>query len=106
MTEIKDRHFNVQFIDLQFQMMSSRSWKQHLNEFPSNDDENKKLNSFHEASNSDHPTRDRIKNIRDDKDDVVACVDGRKKFQLIHIISNLEGTRPRSKEKIVGIIGM
>ena len=64
--------------------MSSRSWKQHLTELPSNDDGNKNLNSFHEALNSDLPTRDKIKNIAEDKYDVVAFVDGENKVQLIH----------------------
>ena len=82
------------------------SWKQHLAKLPSNDDGNKNLNYFHEALNSDLITRDRIKNITEDKDDVVACVDGENKFQLIHSISNLGGTRSQSKDKILGIIRM
>ena len=77
-----------------------------MTKLPSNDDGNKNLNSFHEALNSDLTTRDRIKNITEDKDDVVACVDGENKVQLIHSISNLGGTRSRSKDKILGIIGM
>ena len=56
--------------------------------------------------NRDLPTRDRIKNMTEDKDDVVACVDGENKVQLIHSISNLGGTRSRSKDKILGVIGM
>ena len=86
--------------------MSFRSWKQHLTRLPSNKDGNKNLNSFNEALNSNLPTRDRIKNTTEDKDDVVACVDGENKAQLIHSISNLGGTRSRSKDKILGIIGM
>ena len=66
--------------------MSSRIWKQHLTELPSNDDGNKNLNYFHEALNSDLPTRDRKTNITEDKDDVVACVDGKNKVQFIHSI--------------------
>ena len=66
-------------------------------ELPSNDDRNKNLNSFHKALNSDLPTRYRIKNITEDKYDVVACVYGENKVQLIHSITNLGGTRPRSK---------
>ena len=64
-----------------------------MTELPSNDDGNKNLNYFHGAFNSDLPTRDRIKNITEDKDDVVACVDWEKIVQLIHSISNLGGTR-------------
>ena len=79
--------------------MSSRSWKQYLTELPSNYDGNKNLNSFHEALNSDLPTRDRIKNIMEDKYDVVACVYGGNKVQLIHSISNFGGTRSQSKDK-------
>ena len=75
-TGIKERHFNIQFVNLQFQKMSPRSWKQHLTELPSNYDGNINLNSFHEAFNSDLPIRDRIKNIIEDKDYAVACVDG------------------------------
>ena len=86
--------------------MSSKSPKQHLTKLPSNDDWNKNLNSFHEAFNSNLPTRYRIKNITEDKDDVVACVDGENKVQLIHSISNLGGRRSRSKDKILGIIGL
>ena len=77
-----------------------------MTELPSNDDGNKNLNSFHEALNSDLPTRGRIKNITEDKDDVVASMDGGNKVQLIHSISNLGGTRLLSKDKILGIIGM
>ena len=105
-TRIKERHFSLQFVDLQFQKMSSRIWKQHLTNVPSNDDGNKNLNYFHKALNSDLSTWDRIKNITEDKYDVVACVDGENKVQLIHSISNLEGTRSRSKDKILGIIVM
>ena len=103
---IKERHFSLQLIDLQFQKMSSTIWKQHLTKFPSNDDGNKNLNSFHEALNRDLLTRDRIKNTTKDKYDVVACVDGENKAQLIHSISNLGGTCSRSKDKILRIIGM
>ena len=77
-----------------------------MTKLPSNDDRNKNLNSFHEALNSDLPTRDSIKNITEDKDDVVACVDRGKKVQLIHSISNLGGTRSQSKDKILDIIRM
>ena len=77
-TGITDRHFNLQFIDLQFQNMSSRSWKQHLTKIPSNDEGNKNLNYFHKDLNRDLPTRERTKNITEDKDDVVACMDGKK----------------------------
>ena len=56
--------------------------------------------------NSNFPTRDRIKNITEDADDFIACVDGENKVQLIHSISNLGGERSRSKYKILGIIGM
>ena len=77
-----------------------------MTELPSNDDGNKNLNSFHEALNSSLLTRDRIKNITEDEDDAVACVDGENKVQLIHSISNLGGTMSQSKDKILGIIGM
>ena len=60
-TGITDFHFNLQFIYIHFQKMSSRSWMQHLTDLPSNYDGNKNLNSFHEALNSNLPTRDRIK---------------------------------------------
>ena len=77
-----------------------------MTKLPSNYVGNKNLNSFHEALNIDLPNRDRIKNITEDKYDVVACVDGVNKSQMVHSISNLEGTRSRSKDKILGIIGM
>ena len=91
-TGITERHISLQFIDLQFQKRLSRSWKQHLTELSSNYDRDKNLISFHDALNSDHSTRDRIKNITEDKDDVVACVDGENKVHFIHSISNLRGT--------------
>ena len=72
----------------------------------SNDDGNKNLNYFYEDLNSDLPTRDRIKDITEDKDDVVDCVDGENKVQFIHSISNLGGTRSQPKDKIIGVIGM
>ena len=84
--------------------MSSRCWKQNLTELPSNDDGNKNLNSFHEDLNSDLPTRDRFKNITEDKDDFDACGDGENTVQLIHSIFNLGGTRSQSKDKIIGIM--
>ena len=86
--------------------MSSRSWKKYFTGLPSNDDGNKNLNYFHGDLNNTFPTRDRIKNITKDNYDVVACVDGENKVQLIHSISNLGGTRSQSKDKILGIIGM
>ena len=86
--------------------MSSRIWKQHLTEFPSNDDGNKNLNSFQKALNSDLPTRESIKNITEDKYDVVSCMDGENKVQLIHSILNLGITRSRSKYKILENIRM
>ena len=86
--------------------MSYRIWKKHLPELPYNDDGNKNLNSFHEALNRDLPTRDRIKNIKEDKYDVVACVDRGGKVQLFNSISNLGRTGSRSKDKILGIIRM
>ena len=106
MNRIKEHHFNHQFINLQFQNISSRVWKQHFTKLPSNDDGNKNLNYFHRAFNSNITTRDRIKNITEDKDDVVAHMDGENKVQLIHSISNLGRTRSRSKYKILGIIEM
>ena len=105
-TRIKERHFNMQFIGLQFQKISSRRWNQHLTELPSNDDEKKNLNSFLGDLIINLPTRDRIKNITEDKNDVVACMDGENKVQLIHRISNLEGTRSLSKDKFLGINGI
>ena len=77
-----------------------------MTELPSNDDGNENLNYFHKALKSNLPTRNRIKNMTEDKDDVVSCVDGGGGVQLIHSISNLGGTRSRSKDKILGIIGM
>ena len=71
-TGIKKRHFSLQFINLQFQKMLSRSWKQHLTKLTSNNDGSKNLNYFHKALNSDLPNSDRIKNMIEDKDDVVA----------------------------------
>ena len=86
--------------------MSSRIWKEHFTKLPSNDDGNKNLNYLHEALNINLPNGERIKNITEDKDDVVACVDGENKVQLIHSISNLGGTRSLLKDKTLGIIGM
>ena len=86
--------------------MLSRIWKQHLAEFIPIDDGNENLNYFYVALNSNLPTRDSITNITEDKYDVVACMDGGKKVQLIHRILNLEGTRSQSKYKILVIIGM
>ena len=77
-----------------------------MTELPSNDYWNKNLNSFHKALNSDLPSRERIKNTTEDKDDAVSCVYGENKVQLIHSILNLGVTRSRSKDKILGIIGM
>ena len=62
-TGIKELHFSLQFTYLQYQKMSSRIWKQHLTDLPSNDDGNNNLNSFHKDLNGDLPTRERIKNI-------------------------------------------
>ena len=87
-TRIKDCQFNIQF-----PKMSSRIWKQHLIELPSHDYGNKNLNYFHKALNINLRTRDRIKNFPEDKYDVVACLDGEDKVQLIHSISNFGGTR-------------
>ena len=77
-----------------------------MTELPSNDDGNKNLNSFHGALDSDLTTRDRIKNITEDKDDDVACVDGGERVHLIHSIYNLRLKRSLSKDKILGVLGM
>ena len=57
-----------------------------MTELPSNYDGNKNLNYYYKAFNIDLPTRDRIKIITVDKDDVVAYVDEENKVQLIHSI--------------------
>ena len=47
-----------------------------------------------------------MKNLTEDKNEIVACVDGKGKIQLVHSISNLGRTRARSNNKILGIIWM
>ena len=64
------------------------------------------FNYFNDDLNNDLPTRGRIENITEDKDGVVDCVNGVNKVQLIHSILNLGGNRSRSRDKILGIIGM
>ena len=86
--------------------MTSRSWKNYLTELPSNDDGNKNIISFSEAMSKDLSSEEKVKNLTEDKDEIVACVDGEGKIQLIHSISNLGGTRSRSNNKLVGIMGM
>ena len=47
-----------------------------------------------------------MKNLTEDKNEIIACVDGEGKIQLVHSISNLGGTRAISNNKILGIIRM
>ena len=86
--------------------MTSRSWKNYLTELPSNDDGNKNIISFSEAMSKDLSSEEKVKNLTEDKDKIVACVDGEGKIQLVHSISNLGGTRSRTNNKIVGIMGI
>ena len=86
--------------------MTSRIWKNFLTELPSNDDGNKNIVSFSEAMSKDLSSEERVKNMTEDKNEIVACVDGDGKIQLVHSISNLGRTRARSNKKILGIIGM
>ena len=44
--------------------------------------------------------------MTEDKNEIVAFVDGEGKIQLFHSILNLGGTRAGSKNKILGIIEM
>ena len=77
-----------------------------MSELPSNDDGNKNISSFNEALSSDLSVEEKIKNLTEDKDDVIAFVDGESRIQLVHSVKNLGGTRSRPKNKIVGIIGI
>ena len=54
----------------------------------------------------DLSSEERVKNMTEDKNEIIACVDGKSKILLFHSISNLGGTRARSKNKILGIIWM
>ena len=54
----------------------------------------------------DLSNEERVKILTEDKNEIVACVDGKVKIQLVHSISNLDGTRARSNNKILGIIRM
>ena len=62
--------------------MTSRSWKNFLTELPSNDDGNKNIVSFSEAMSKDLPNEERVKNLTEDKNEIVACVNGECKIQL------------------------
>ena len=86
--------------------MMSRSWKNFLTELPSIDYGNKNIVSFSETMSKDLSNEDRVKNMTEEKNDIVTCVDGEGKIQLVHSISNLGGTRARSNNKILGIIRM
>ena len=86
--------------------MTSRNGKSYLLDLPSNDDGNKNITSLIEAMNMDLSEEERIKNLTEDMDEIIAFVDGESKIQLVHSVTNLGGTRSRPKNKIVGIIGM
>ena len=56
--------------------MTSRSWKNFLTKLPSNDDDNKNIVSFSEAMSKDLSSEERVKNLMEDQNEIVACVDG------------------------------
>ena len=62
--------------------MTSRSWKNYLTELPSNNDGNKNIVSFSEAMSKDLPNEERVKNLTEDKNEIVASVNGECKIQL------------------------
>ena len=78
--------------------MTSRIWKNFLTELPSNDDGNKNIVSFSEAMSKNLSSEERVKNLTEEKNEIVACVDGEGKIQLVHSISNLGGKRVRLKK--------
>ena len=75
-------------------------------DLPSNDDDKKNITSFSEAMNKELSEDEKIKNLTEDMDEIIAFADGESKIQLVHSVTNLGGTRSRPKNKIVGIIGM
>ena len=64
-------------------------------DLPPNDDGNKNITSFSEAMNKDLSEDERIKNLTEDMDEIIAFADGESKIQLVHSVTNLGGTRSR-----------
>ena len=59
-----------------FQKNDVQELENFLTELPSKDDGNKNIVSFSEAMSKDLSNEDRVKNMTEDKNEIVACVDG------------------------------
>ena len=88
-------------MDLILKGMTSRIWKNFLIKLPSNNEGNKNIVSFSEEMSKDLSNEDRVKNLTEEKNEIIACVDGEG-----HSISKLGGPRARLNNKILGIIRM
>ena len=86
--------------------MTSRSWGNHLTNLHTDGDGNKNLMSYSIALSSELTEAEKIKNLTENVNDVVAGVDAENKIMLFHSITNLGGTRARAANKIVALIGM
>ena len=86
--------------------MTSRSWGNHLTNLHTDGDGNKNLVSYSNALSSDLPEEEKIRNLTENVNDVVAGVDAENNIMIFHSIVNLGGTRARAANKIVALIGM
>ena len=86
--------------------MTSRSWENHLTNLHTNGDGNKNLMSYSNALSSGLTEEEKIRNLTENVNDVVAGVDAENKIMLFHSCANLGGTRARAAHKIVALVGM
>lgn len=85
--------------------MQSTTWSQHFKSLPSNDQGNKDSASFSQATFSNLERKERLRNLTESQEYVIATAEGTKKVQLIHSPKNVGGTRIRPEHKVLGLIG-
>ena len=86
--------------------MTSRSWEKHLTNLNTDCDGNKNLMSYLNVLSSGLTEEEKIRNLTENVNDGVVGVDAEHKIMLFHSCANLGGTRARTANKIVPLIGM
>ncbi len=86
--------------------MTSNTWKQHFADLASNEDGDRNMEGFSLALAAGTSLRMKIGNLVEDVDSIFFVANDEKCIQLIHSPKNLGGTRTRTKNKIVSLVGM
>lgn len=85
--------------------MVATSWTQHFASLPSNEQGNQNISSFADATSSNLPRGDCLRNITEEQDYVILTADGERKIQILHSLKNTGGTRLRPESKVIALVG-